>query len=85
MGLGGEVADHSLRAGDGRRIKTCWKKYARRNRELAHLASNLLILLALLYLWGKPLDRQSQHCLVGPGLFNHLSPDQAVRLVLHDG
>jgi putative transposase len=31
------------------RIKTCWKKYARRNRELAHLASNLLILLALLY------------------------------------
>jgi putative transposase len=31
------------------RIKTCWKKYARRNRELAHLASNLLILLALLH------------------------------------
>jgi transposase len=31
------------------RIKQCWKKYARRNRELAHLASNLLILLALLY------------------------------------
>jgi hypothetical protein len=31
-----------------RRIKTCWKKYERRNRELAHLASNLLILLALL-------------------------------------
>jgi putative transposase len=31
------------------RIKTCWKKYERRNRELAHLASNLLILLALLY------------------------------------
>ena len=30
-------------------IKTCWKKYERRNRELAHLASNLLILLALLY------------------------------------
>jgi len=30
------------------RIKTCWKKYERRNRELAHLASNLLILLALL-------------------------------------
>ena len=31
------------------RIQTCWKKYERRNRELAHLASNLLILLALLY------------------------------------
>ena len=31
-----------------RRIQTCWKKYERRNRELAHLASNLLILLALL-------------------------------------
>jgi hypothetical protein len=31
------------------RITTCWKKYERRNRELAHLASNLLILLALLY------------------------------------
>ncbi len=31
------------------RIKTCWKKYERRNRELAHLAANLLILLALLY------------------------------------
>jgi len=31
------------------RIKTCWKTYERRNRELAHLASNLLILLALLY------------------------------------
>src|SRR5260370_914900 len=31
------------------RIKTCWKKYERRNRELAHLASNLLILVALLY------------------------------------
>src|SRR5260370_37929008 len=31
------------------RIKTCWKKYERRNRELAHLASNLLILHALLY------------------------------------
>jgi putative transposase len=31
------------------RIKTCWKKYERRNRELAHLASNLLILLALLH------------------------------------
>jgi putative transposase len=30
------------------RIKQCWKKYERRNRELAHLASNLLILLALL-------------------------------------
>jgi putative transposase len=29
-------------------IKQCWKKYERRNRELAHLASNLLILLALL-------------------------------------
>ena len=30
------------------RIKQCWKVYERRNRELAHLASNLLILLALL-------------------------------------
>ena len=30
------------------RIKLCWKKYEKRNRELAHLASNLLILLALL-------------------------------------
>ena len=30
------------------RIKLCWKKYERRNRELAHLAANLLILLALL-------------------------------------
>lgn len=29
-------------------IKACWKTYERRNRELAHLASNLLILLALL-------------------------------------
>jgi hypothetical protein len=32
-----------------RRIQTCWKQYGRRNRELAHLAANLLILLALLY------------------------------------
>jgi len=31
------------------RIAQCWKKYERRNRELAHLASNLLILLALVY------------------------------------
>jgi putative transposase len=31
------------------RIKRCWRVYERRNRELAHLASNLLILLALLY------------------------------------
>jgi hypothetical protein len=31
------------------RIKQCWKTYERRNRELAHLASNLLILQALLY------------------------------------
>ena len=31
------------------RIRQCWKTYERRNRELAHLASNLLILLALLY------------------------------------
>jgi putative transposase len=31
------------------RTKQCWKTYERRNRELAHLASNLLILLALLY------------------------------------
>src|SRR5215472_17413491 len=30
------------------RIGNCWQKYARRNRELAHLAANLLILLALL-------------------------------------
>nr|WP_244422583.1 transposase [Ktedonobacter racemifer] len=30
------------------RISQCWKSYERRNRELAHLASNLLILLALL-------------------------------------
>jgi transposase len=30
------------------RIGICWQKYARRNRELAHLAANLLILLALL-------------------------------------
>ena len=29
-------------------LKECWKKYERRNRELAHLAANLLILLALL-------------------------------------
>ncbi len=31
------------------RMKQCWKTYERRNRELAHLASNLLILLALVY------------------------------------
>src|SRR5258708_3818226 len=31
------------------RIQICWKKYERRNRELAHLAANVLILLALLY------------------------------------
>jgi putative transposase len=31
-----------------RRIQTCWKKYERRNRELVHLASNVLILVALL-------------------------------------
>jgi hypothetical protein len=31
------------------RITQCWKKYERRNKELAHLASNLLILLALLH------------------------------------
>ena len=31
------------------RLKRCWKKYERRNRELAHLASNVLILLALLH------------------------------------
>ena len=30
------------------RIKLCWKKYEKRNRELAHLAANLLIMLALL-------------------------------------
>ena len=32
-----------------RRLHTCWGTYGRRNRELAHLASNLLILLALLH------------------------------------
>src|SRR5258708_211719 len=31
------------------RMKQCWKTYERRNRELAHLPSNLLILLALFY------------------------------------
>ncbi len=31
------------------RIKQCWKTYERCNRELAHLASNVLILLALVY------------------------------------
>jgi putative transposase len=31
------------------RIKQCWNTYERRNKELAHLASNLLILLATLY------------------------------------
>ena len=30
------------------RIGACWQKYARRNHEMAHLAANLLILLALL-------------------------------------
>ena len=30
-------------------ISACWKRYDRRNRELAHLAANLLILLALLH------------------------------------
>ena len=39
----GHVSDYEAR------IKQCWKKYERRNRELAHLSSNLLILLALLY------------------------------------
>ena len=29
--------------------KQCWKTYERRNKELAHLASNLLLLLATLY------------------------------------
>jgi transposase len=38
----GKVRDYEERIG------TCWQKYARRNRELAHLAANLLILLALL-------------------------------------
>jgi putative transposase len=42
-GWQGRVSDYEAR------IKQCWKKYERRNRELAHLASNLLILLALLY------------------------------------
>lgn len=32
-----------------RQIAQCWKKYERRNRELAHLASNVLILIALLH------------------------------------
>ena len=31
------------------RIRLCWKKYEKRNRELAHLGANLLILLALLH------------------------------------
>jgi putative transposase len=31
------------------RIKQCWLKYERRNKELAHLSSNLLILLATVY------------------------------------
>ena len=31
------------------RIAVCWKKYGRRNRELAHLGANVLILFALLY------------------------------------
>ena len=32
-----------------RQIGQCWKKYERRNREVAHLASNVLILVALLH------------------------------------
>jgi putative transposase len=32
-----------------RQIAQCWKTYERRNRELAHLASNVLILIALLH------------------------------------
>jgi putative transposase len=31
------------------RIKACWQTYGQRNRELAHLAANVLILFALLY------------------------------------
>lgn len=31
------------------RIQACWTTYARRNRELAHLGANVLILFALLY------------------------------------
>lgn len=31
------------------RIQSCWATYARRNRELAHLGANVLILFALLY------------------------------------
>ncbi len=31
------------------RIERCWQTYGRRNRELAHLASNVLILLALVH------------------------------------
>lgn len=47
--LPGHFADWQAKiAATTRRIQTCWKKYERRNRELAHLASNLLILLALL-------------------------------------
>jgi putative transposase len=37
------VADYDVR------IKQCWKTYERRNRELAHLATNLLILFAVLF------------------------------------
>jgi putative transposase len=36
-------------AGYQQRIAACWTKYGRRNRELAHLAANVLILFALLY------------------------------------
>src|SRR5260370_17887149 len=47
--LPGHFSDwHATIAACDRRIQTCWKKYERRNHELAHLASNLLILLALL-------------------------------------
>jgi putative transposase len=36
-------------AGYQRRIQMCWATYSRRNRELAHLGANVLILVALLY------------------------------------
>ena len=36
-------------AGYQQRIAACWTKYGRRNRELAHLGANVLILFALLY------------------------------------
>ena len=40
---------HAKVAGYQQRITACWATYGRRNRELAHLAANVLILFALLY------------------------------------